>query len=60
MTSKPTPLKGKQHHYDIIGNTFYSGEDIRSAVEWAEHEMLHTPKNRIDILYEAFEDVMTE
>ena len=57
MGSKPEPLEGKFQKVRRAGG-FHWDKDIRSAVEWAEHEMLHTSRNHIDILYEAFEDVM--
>jgi len=33
---------------------------VRQQIRWAEHEILHTNKKPVDILYEAFEEVMKE
>ena len=58
---KPQPLKWKiQNRVDctLSESNCFNFEDIRSAVLWAEHEMLHTNKDKINVLYEAFEDVM--
>jgi len=54
------PLKGKVNLYGYgkLAHKAVPVKDIRSAVEWAEHEMLHTNKDKIDVLYEAFEDVL--